>query len=87
MNIFYSIPKCMYDNNLANALMIHPGYSMNIYNFLNYAGKKMDLGIMYQDTKVDENGTEIPLFADTTLEDGRLVFKGWFSNVKGSEDV
>lgn len=52
-----------------------------------YAGKKLDLGIMYQDTKVDENGTEIPLFADTTLEDGRLVFKGWFSNVKGSEDV
>ena len=43
-----------------------------------YAGKTVDLGIMYQMKKIDKDGNVIPLFAETKIEDGRLVYGNFF---------
>lgn len=45
-----------------------------------YAGKTLDLGIMYQDIAVDDNGTAHPIFAKTTLENGKICYCDWFSD-------
>lgn len=43
-----------------------------------YAGKEVNFGIMYQKVMVDENGNKKPLFAETKLADGRLVYGQFF---------
>ena len=42
-----------------------------------YAGKTLNLGLMYQDTRII-NGKKVPIYADTKLIDGRLVYSNEF---------
>jgi len=43
-----------------------------------YYNKKVSFGIMYQKKVVKENGDIVPLFADTQIKDGRLVYSDFF---------
>ena len=43
-----------------------------------YAGEEMSLGIMYQKKVTQPDGTVVPLFADTKLMDGRVVYGNFF---------
>lgn len=48
-----------------------------------YAGKTIDLGVMYQKKMIDKFGNPIPVYAETKLVDGRLVYGKWFTPVGG----
>ena len=48
-----------------------------------YAGKTLNLGIMYQKKIVNENGKVIPVYAETKLVDGKLVYGNWFTPLGG----
>ena len=43
-----------------------------------YCGKKVSLGIMYQKKVIKENGDVVPLFADTKIVDGRVIYGDFF---------